>query len=127
MATTAWPTCSCEDLPIVAGVSPETPCALITAMSVTGSVPTTSALAVLPSLKFTVIVPPLPATETTCLLVRIAPSARRTMPEPEPEPDEPVTLIFTTEGRTEAATFSTDPDGAAAAFDALTGPDDVEE
>jgi hypothetical protein len=37
-----------------------------------------------------------------------------------------VTLIFTTDGSTEDATFSTDPDGAAAALDALTGPD-VEE
>jgi hypothetical protein len=35
-----------------------------------------------------------------------------------------MTLIFTTDGSTDEATFSTDPDGAAAAFDAWTGPDD---
>ena len=126
IATTDWPTWRSDDLPIVAGVRPDTPSALITAMSVTGSVPTTVALAVVPSLKFTVMLPLSPATEATWLLVRMLPSADRMMPEPEPEPDEPVTLILTTEGSTVAATFSTDPDGAAAALDALTGPDDVE-
>src|SRR3954452_20023279 len=110
---------------MVAGVSPETPSALITPMSVTGSVPTTLARAVLPSLKFTVIVPPSPARETTWLLVRIVPSVRRMMPDPEPDPDWPETLILTTEGSTEAATFSTEPDGAAAALDARTGPEAV--
>ena len=38
---------------MVAGVSPETPLALITATSVTGSVPTTVARTVVPSLKLT--------------------------------------------------------------------------
>ena len=78
----------------------ETPSALITAMSVSGSVPTTLAFLVVPSLKFTVIEPLSPAPATTWLLVRISPSLLSTMPEPEPAPDWPETLTLTTEGST---------------------------
>ena len=59
----------------VAGVSPDTPSALITARSARASAPTTLAVAVLPSLKVTVIEPPLAALATTWLLVTIVPSA----------------------------------------------------
>ena len=78
-------------------------------MSVIGSAPTRVALRVVPSLKFTEIAPLLPTPATTWLLVRISPSSLRTMPEPDPEPAWPFTLILTTEGSTELATFSTVP------------------
>src|SRR5690348_3844170 len=87
-------------------------------MSVTGSVPTIVARAVSPLLKFTVMVPPLPATAATWLLVRMSPSCDRMMPEPEPDSVELLTLIFTTEGSTAAATCSTLP--LAGALGALT-------
>ena len=51
IATTPSPTLRSLDLPMVAGVRPETPSALMTAVSVSGSVPTTFALADVPSLK----------------------------------------------------------------------------
>ena len=78
----------------------------------------------MPSLKFTVIEPPLPASATTWLLVRMLPSLDSTMPEPEPAPLEPVTLILTTEGSTAAATFSTAPWGLEEALEAVTGPEE---
>ena len=53
IATTPSPTLRSPDLPMVAGVRPETPSALITAVSVSGSVPTMLALADVPSLKET--------------------------------------------------------------------------
>ena len=57
--------------------------------------------------------PPSSAASTTWLLVRISPSSLRMMPEPEPPaPSAPATLIFTTEGRTDAATASGEPSGA---------------
>src|SRR3954464_1943928 len=86
IATTDWPTCRLPDLPMVAGVRPDTPWALITAVSVSGSLPSTVALAEEPSLNDTLSEPPLPASATTWLLVRIVPSELRTMPEPEPAP-----------------------------------------
>src|SRR5690349_5105622 len=113
-ATTSWPTARSLELPILAGVRPETPWALMTARSVTGSVPTIVALAVLPSLKLTDILPPLAATAATWLLVRISPLLLKMMPEPEPEPCWPSTLIFTTDGKTALATPSTEPFDAAA-------------
>ena len=97
---------------MVAGVRPETPSALITAVSVSGSVPTTLALAEEPSLKKTVIVPPSPAIAATWLLVRISPSELRMMPDPEPAPWLPLTSILTTDGSTFAATCSTEPSAA---------------
>ena len=84
MATTSSPTSSWPDWPMVAGVRPETSSAWITARSVSGSVPTTVASAVVPSEKLTESRPPPSATSTTWLLVRISPSALRMMPEPEP-------------------------------------------
>ena len=63
MASTASPTLSRSLSPSEALVRPETPSALMTARSVDGSVPTTVALAVLPSLNLTVICPPCPAAD----------------------------------------------------------------
>src|SRR5690349_15647762 len=120
-ATTSWPTLRFDDFPNVAGVRSFTPSALMTAMSVTGSVPMTDALTVVPSLKLTVMLPPPEARATTWLLVRMLPSLDSTMPEPEPEPWLPETLIFTTEGSTVDATFSTEPLAGATAFDAVIG------
>ena len=112
IATTPSPTFRSVDLPMVAGVRPETSSALMTAVSVSGSVPTTLALADVPSLKKTVIEPPSPAIAATWLLVRISPSELRMMPEPEPAPSLPLTSILTTEGSTFEATCSTEPSAA---------------
>src|SRR5690242_1115369 len=81
----------------------------------------TCAFTVEPSLKPTVMLPPPEARATTWLLVRMLPSLDITMPEPDPDPWLPDTLIFTTEGSTVAATFSTEPLGAVAALDAPIG------
>ena len=51
IATTPSPTPRLADLPIVAGVRSDTSAALITAVSVSGSVPRTSASALVPSAK----------------------------------------------------------------------------
>ena len=109
IATTPWPTARSEDLPIVAGVRPETPSALITAVSVSGSVPRILAFADDPSLNDTEMLPELPAIATTWLLVRISPSELRMMPDPEPASWGPATSIFTTDGSTCSATCSTEP------------------
>ena len=109
IATTAWPTLSSSDEPMVAGVRPETSLAWMTAVSVSESVPRTVASAVVPSLNWTLSVPPPSASSTTWLFVRIWPSSLRMMPEPEPLPWAPATLIWTTEGRTFSATASTLP------------------
>ena len=58
MATTAWPIFSSSDEPIVAGVRPETSSAWMTAVSVSTSVPSTVASAVVPSLNETLSEPP---------------------------------------------------------------------
>ena len=71
MATTGWPTCSVEESPIAAGVSPDASCAWTTARSVIGSRPTMVASYVVPTLVTTCIWPPLAAAATTWLLVRI--------------------------------------------------------
>src|SRR6266536_2726747 len=94
----------------VAGFKPDTFCALMTARSPFGSVPTIVALAVLPSLKVTSTVLPR-APSTTWLLVRIAPSAESTTPDPSPEP----VLMSTTLGCTFAATAATDERSSAGA------------
>ncbi len=70
---------------MVAGVSPETPSAWITAVSVSGSVPSTVASARVPSLNETLI-DPASASATTWSLVRIWPSELRMMPDPDPAP-----------------------------------------
>ena len=111
IATTPWPTARSEDLPIVAGVRPLTFSAWITAVSVSGSVPRTLALAEVPSLKETEMLPEPPAIATTWLLVRIWPSELRMMPEPEPASCGPDTSILTTDGSTSWATCSTEPVG----------------
>ena len=121
IATTAWPTWSESEEPIVAGVRPLTSSAWITAVSVSGSVPTIVALACEPSLKDTCTSPESPATSTTWLLVRICPSELKMMPEPEPWPSAPATSILTTEGSTVWATCSTDPSPDAAAGVSTTG------
>ena len=108
MATTFSPTSIWVDRPMVAGWRPEAPWALITARSVSGSVPTMVAFLVVPSLKLTEIWPPWPATEATWLLVRISPSELITMPDPEPCSWAFCTLILTTEGSTDLATASTE-------------------
>ena len=124
MATTAWPTWSESDDPMVTGVRPLTPSAWITAVSVSGSVPTMVALAWVPSLNDTSSSPESPATSTTWLLVRIWPSEVRMIPEPEPWPSAPATSIFTTDGSTVWATCSIEPSPDAAAGVSTTG--DVE-
>ena len=91
-------------------------------MSVTGSVPTTVAFFVVPSLKFTEIDPSSPTPATTWLLVRISPSLLSTMPEPDPEPDWPETLTLTTEGSTAFATFSTVPSWTVGGLGGLEPP-----
>ena len=53
IATTGWPTARSAELPRVAGVRPETPSAVITARSSVAVVPTTVAVAVVPSLNRT--------------------------------------------------------------------------
>jgi hypothetical protein len=110
-------------LPSEAGTRSDAAATLITAMSVSGSVPTTAAFLVVPSLKLTEIEPSLPTPDTTWLLVRISPSLLSTMPEPEPEPDWPVTLTLTTEGRTALATFSTVPSWITAVLVASNFPE----
>lgn len=70
-----------------------------------GSVPLTTASAVLPSLNLTrTVPPPAPPAVTTWLLVRIRPSADRMTPEPSPPPVEVFTSIDTTEGMIALAT-----------------------
>ena len=96
----------------------------MTAVSVSGSVPTMVALAWVPSLKATSISPESPAMAATWLLVRIWPSDDRMMPEPEPAPSGPDTSIFTTDGSTFWATCSTEPSPDVAAGVSTTG--DVE-
>ena len=93
--------------------SPLTSCALMTARSVTGSVPTTVASADVPSLKVTEMLPSADeASPTTWLLVRISPSDDSTMPVPSPPPCAVRTWIDTTLGSTAAATASTEPSAA---------------
>ncbi len=110
IATTPSPTPRLADLPMVAAWRSETPVALMTAVSVSGSVPRISASAVVPSAKDTLneAAPPA-AMSTTWLLVRMVPSLVRMIPEPDPDPWSPVTSIFTTLGRTACATDSTEP------------------
>ncbi len=95
-------------------------------MSVSGSVPTTVAFLVVPSLKLTEIEPFVPATATTWLLVRISPSLLSTMPEPDPDSLCPVTFTFTTEGSTSLATFSTVPSWTTEVLVAWKPPEEVE-
>ena len=111
-ATTSWPTSTLPDVPMVAGVSPSTPSAWITAVSVSVSTPVTVAGAWLPSSNDTVSSAPSPAPSTTCALVRIWPSELRMIPEPDPSPSEPSTTMRTTEGSTFWATDSADPSAA---------------
>ena len=61
IATTDWPTWSESEEPMVAGVRPLTSSAWITAVSVSGSVPTIVALACEPSLNDTCSSPESPA------------------------------------------------------------------
>ena len=112
IATTSSPTSRLPDWPTVIGVSPLTSWAWITAVSVSGSVPSTVAVALVPSANETVISPPSPARDATWSLVRICPSAVRMMPDPEPSPWLPDTSSLTTDGSTAAATCSTLPSGA---------------
>ena len=84
----------------------------MSAVSVSGSVPSTFASVCVPSLKVTRRLPPSPASSTTWLLVRIWPSELRMMPEPDPAPWAPLTSIFTTDGSTLAATAWTLPSAA---------------
>ncbi len=121
IATTFSPTAIFFDVLMVAGCRPDTPSALMTARSVTGSVPMTRAFLAVPSLKLTDISPCWPATEATWLLVRISPSELMMMPEPEPCSCALRTLIFTTEGSTDFATASTESAAGATCFWFTTG------
>ena len=120
-ATTPCPTCRSAEVPRVAGVSPDTPAALITARSSVGSAPTTAAVAVVPSLNCTCR---LVAPVITWLFVRISPSADRMTPEPSPALLDEDDNTDTTDGNRVAATCSTEPSGAAARFADTTGADD---
>ena len=115
-ATTSWPTCRSADVPNVAGVRPETPSALITARSSTGSAPTTVAVAVVPSLNWTwrSVAPSM-----TWLLVRIRPSADRMTPEPSPSALDELDSTDTTDGRMASATCWTEPVGACVTDDTV--------
>src|SRR4051794_38046880 len=111
IATTGSPTCSRLESPSFAGLSPDTLFALMTARSVTGSLPTTVAVAVEPSLKLTEMSPFCCARSTTWLFVRISPSEVRMIPEPEPPvPPGLTTVICTTDGSTAFATASGERD-----------------
>src|SRR4051812_22731454 len=92
-ASTGSPTAIESELPKVTGMRPPL-ATLITAMSDSGSRPTTLARAVEPSLNETVIV--LSAPSTTWSLVITYPSAETT----KPEPIAPVTRTVTTLGST---------------------------
>ena len=122
MATTPSPTPRASESPMAAGVRSLTSSAWITARSVTGSVPTMVASAVVPSSKLTESSPPSAATSTTWLLVRISPSSLRTTPEPDPDPAAPATLILTTDGSTVWATPSTESAGASEPVLSLAEP-----
>ncbi len=113
-ATTGWPIRRLLDEPSVAAGRPDLFATLMTAVSVSGSRPRILALPVVPSLKTTMIEPSSSsaATSTTWLLVRMSPSLLMMMPEPLPPTSPPETLIWTTDGRTRAATCSTAPAGA---------------
>ena len=113
MATTGWPTCRSAELPSAAGVRPETPSALITARSSVAVVPTTVAVAVVPSLNRT---SRSVAPATTWLLVRIRPSAVRMTPEPSPPLWLELASTDTVDGSTLAATSCTEPAGAGVRF-----------
>ncbi|CCB75266.1 protein of unknown function [Streptantibioticus cattleyicolor NRRL 8057 = DSM 46488] len=106
MATTGSPTARPAELPSWAAFSPLTPLALITARSLDGSVATTFAVAVRPSLSAILT---LSAPATTWLLVRIVPSAVRITPEPMDWPSPESAVISTTLGPTAAATAATLP------------------
>ena len=98
MATTGSPTSRLALEPRVAGVRPEAR-AWIRAMSSDVDAPTSSALAVEPSLNRTEISPPAPS--ITWALVRIRPSSEMTTPEPAPPNTEsgPPVWMVTTDGR----------------------------
>src|ERR1700756_261770 len=130
IATTGWPTRRSDEEPRDIGVSPDTPCTRITAISLVGSAPTTVNGAVRPSEEVTVVFgggpagalgPPgaggggLAAAAMTWLLVRISPSADRTTPEPSSEARPISVSNMTTLGTTLAATCSTLPGGMFAA------------
>ena len=112
MARTVSPTCRSALLPSVAGVRPVTSCALMTARSLAGSRPTTSASARLPSENVTVIEPPFSLSAATWLLVRMRPSLLSTMPEPWPSPPSTSMVIETTLGSTAAATCDSGSEGS---------------
>src|SRR5215218_5208644 len=105
-ASTVSPTSRASLSPRVAAFSPETPWALTTARSVAGSVPTTLAATVLPSLSWTVMRPPPAASSTTWLLVTMRRSEVRITPDPSTCPPAVCTVIDTTVGVTAAATLA---------------------
>lgn len=106
IATTWSPTATAEESPSVAVFSPLAPRSLISARSLSGSVPTTSAVYVLPVLSVTLIDE---APEMTWLLVTISPSEVMTTPEPVDSPAVEVALISTIIGETALATPETVP------------------
>src|SRR5262245_18660918 len=112
MASTVSPTCRLPLLPNLAGLSPDTFLAWMTARSVAGSRPRMSASAGVPSEKVTFREPPSATDATTWLLVRIWPSALMMMPEPLPETWPASKLMDTTLGRTAAAASDSGSSGA---------------
>ncbi len=104
-ATTFWPIARLEESPRVAGVSPLTPLAWITARSLASSRPTIFAGVILPLPKVTVMLSPaVAAAATTWLLVRISPLEEMMIPLPSsPVPSAALTEIVTTDGRILAA------------------------
>ena len=109
-AATAWPTSAWSESPISMTGRSLASVTLSRARSVLGSRPTSSASALVPSLKETVrVAPPVSATATTWLLVMMSPSAEMTEPDPVPPvPSGRIAVIFTTEGSTFLATELTD-------------------
>ncbi len=106
MATTSSPTARLSELPSEAVVRFLAPLTLIRARSLSGSVPTTSACFLVPSLKVTSTEE---APATTWLLVTISPSGVMTTPEPVDSPLAVRALISTIAGVTALATAETLP------------------
>ncbi|CAM5355100.1 hypothetical protein SBADM41S_10432 [Streptomyces badius] len=106
IATTCSPTLTLEESPSAAVFSPLAFRSLMSARSLSGSVPTTSAVYVLPVERVTWICC---APEMTWLLVTISPSSVITTPEPVDLPADEAAPISTIAGETASATPATVP------------------
>ena len=107
-ASTGSPTATASELPNSTGVSPVRD-TLSTAMSDSGSRPTTRALTLCPSSKVTVVLPA-PSVSTWSLVITY-PSSLATKPEPRLSPPLPTTRMVTTLGMTRFATPASESGG----------------